>query len=122
LLNRAKADRIDFNLILTRYSLERLLYRLSISPWSDQFLLKGALLFDLWFDQPHQPTRDIDLLGFGPSEIDDLVEVFQQVCIQTSDDGMVFDQISVQAARTGKDANYAGVRVTVTGKLDVARC
>jgi hypothetical protein len=53
LLNRAKADRIDFNLTLTRYSLERLLYRLSISPWSDQFLLKGALLFDLWFDQPH---------------------------------------------------------------------
>lgn len=76
LLNRAKADRIDFNLILTRYSLERLLYRLSISPWSDQFLLKGALLFDLWFDQPHRPTRDIDLLGFGPSEIDDLIEVF----------------------------------------------
>ena len=41
LLNRAKADRIDFNLILTRYSLERLLYRLSVSPWADQFLLKG---------------------------------------------------------------------------------
>jgi len=81
LLNRAKADRIDINLILTRYSLERLFYRLSISPWSDQFLLKGALLFDLWFDQPHRPTRDIDLLGFGPSEIDDLVEVFQQVCV-----------------------------------------
>jgi hypothetical protein len=41
------ADRIDFNLILTRYSLERLVYRLSVSPWSDQFLLKGALLFEL---------------------------------------------------------------------------
>ena len=122
LLNRAKADRLDFNLILTRYSLERLLYRLSISPWSDQFLLKGALLFDLWFDQPHRPTRDIDLLGFGPSEIDDLVELFQQVCVQTSDDGMVFDQGSVQATRIRKDANYEGVRVTLTGKLDVARC
>lgn len=122
LLNRAKADRIDFNLILTRYSLERLLYRLSISSWADQLLLKGALLFDLWFDQPHRPTRDIDLLGFGPSEIDELVEVFQQVCVQTSDDGMVFDQTSVQAARIRKDANYEGVRVTLTGKLDVARC
>jgi hypothetical protein len=105
LLNRAMADRIDFNLILTRYSLERLLYRLSISPWSDQFLLKGALLFDLWFDQPHRLTRDIDLLGFGPSEIDDLVEVFQQVCVQTSDDGMTFDRTSAQAARIRKDAN-----------------
>jgi hypothetical protein len=81
-------------------------YRLSISSWADQFLLTGALLFDLWFDQPHRPTRDIDLLGFGPSEIDDLVEVFQQVCVQTSDDGMVFDQDSVQAGRIRKDANY----------------
>jgi len=122
LLNRAKADRMDFNLILTRYSLERLLYRLSISPWSDQFLLKGALLFDLWFDQPHRPTRDIDLLGFGPSEVDDLVEVFQQVGVQTSDDGMVFEQGSVQVARIRKDANYEGVRVTLTGTLDGARC
>lgn len=78
LLNRARAERADFNLTLTRYSLERLLYRLSVSSWADQFLLKGALLFDLWFDQPHRPTRDIDLLGFGPSEIDHLIEVFQQ--------------------------------------------
>ena len=49
LLNRARETRQDFNLILIRYALERLLYRLSISPHADQFLLKGALLFDLWF-------------------------------------------------------------------------
>lgn len=122
LLNRARANRIDFNLILTRYSLERLLYRLSVSPWADQFLLKGALLFDLWFDQPHRPTRDIDLLGFGSSAIDDLIEIFQQVCGQPSDDGMVFDQGSVQAARIRKEANYEGVRVTLVGTLDGARC
>jgi hypothetical protein len=113
LLNRARADRIDFNMILTRYSLERLLYRLSVSPWADQFLLKGALLFDLWFDQPHRPTRDIDLLGFGSSEIDDMIEVFQQVCVQPSDDGIIFDQGSVQAGRIRKEANYEGVRVTL---------
>jgi hypothetical protein len=85
-------------------------------------LLKGALLLDPWFDQPHRPTRDIDLLGLRPSKIDDLVEVFQQVCIHTPDDGMVFDQTSVQAARICKDANYESVRVTLTGKLDVAGC
>lgn len=122
LLNRARADKMDFNLILTRYSLERLLYRLSVSSWADQFLLKGALLFDLWFDQPHRPTRDIDLLGFGPSELDDLIDVFRQVCVQPSDDGMVFDQDSVKAARIRKEANYEGVRVTLIGKLDGARC
>ena len=85
-------------------------------------MLKGALLFDLWFDQPHRPTRDIDLLGFGPPEIDDLVEVFQQVCVHTYDDGMGYNQTSVQTARIRKGANYEGVRVTLTGKLDVARC
>jgi hypothetical protein len=122
LLNRARAEKADFNLMLTRYSLERLLYRLSVSPWADQFLLKGALLFDLWFDQPHRPTRDIDLLGFGPSEIDHLIEVFQQVCTTPSDDGVFFDLTSVRAASIRKEANYEGVRVTLIGALDNARC
>ena len=53
LLTRARETRQDFNLVLTRYALERLLYRLSVSPHADQFLLKGALLFDLWFDMHH---------------------------------------------------------------------
>ena len=55
LLNRARETGQDFNLILIRYAIERLLYRLSISAYADQFLLKGALLFDLWFDIPHRP-------------------------------------------------------------------
>jgi hypothetical protein len=122
LLNRARSDKADFNLVLTRYSLERLLYRLSVSPWADQFLLKGALLFDLWFDQPHRPTRDIDLLGFGPSELAHLTDVFQRVCTQPCDDGMNFAPASVQSARIRKDANYEGVRVTLVGALDGARC
>ena len=63
LKQRADALREDFNLTLTRYGLERLLYRLSISPHAERYLLKGALLFSLWFDQPHRPTRDVDLLA-----------------------------------------------------------
>ncbi|MBV8636253.1 MAG: nucleotidyl transferase AbiEii/AbiGii toxin family protein [Burkholderiaceae bacterium] len=122
LLNRARVEKADFNLMLTRYSLERLLYRLSVSPWADQFLLKGALLFDLWFDQPHRPTRDIDLLGFGSSEINHVSEVFQQICTQPSDDGIIFDQASVQAAPIRKEANYEGLRITLIGTLDNARC
>ncbi len=56
LLNHSRATKQDFNLVLTRYALERLLYRISVSPHSNTFLLKGALLFDLWFDIPHRPT------------------------------------------------------------------
>lgn len=60
LLNRARETKQDFSLILTRYAIERLLYRISVSNHADQLLLKGALLFDLWFDIPHRPTRDAD--------------------------------------------------------------
>lgn len=63
LLNKARAEKLDYNLLLTRYALERMIYRLSISAERDRFLLKGALLFDLWFDVPHRPTHDVDFLG-----------------------------------------------------------
>jgi hypothetical protein len=122
LLKRARADKRDFNLVLTRYAIEQLLYRLSVSAWSNEFLLKGALLFDLWFDQPQRPTRDIDLLGFGSAELEFLTAVFQNICVQPCDDGIAFDPGSVRASEIRKEANYAGVRVTLQGILDSARC
>ncbi len=122
LLNRAKESGSDYGLILTKYALERILYRLSVSQWHDAFLLKGALLFDLWFDQPHRPTRDIDLLGFGPSEVDGVAAIFRDVSVLACEDGMTFDATTVRAAEIRKEANYAGVRVTLLGILDGARC
>lgn len=80
LLDRAPQDRVNFNSMLTQYALERMLYRLSTTEWSNALLLKGALLFDLWFDEPHRPTRDIDLLGFGSAGLDDLTTIFQGLC------------------------------------------
>lgn len=62
-LSRERSE--DFQLVLTRYGLERLLYRLTQSPQAGQFVLKGAVLFQLWTGQPHRPTRDLDLLGQG---------------------------------------------------------
>lgn len=122
LLTRAKEQDMDYNLILTKYALERLLYRLSVSQWAETFLLKGALLFDLWFDQPHRPTRDMDLLGFGSSDMANLVTVFCTVCALPHDDGIVFDPATVRAAEIRKEASYAGVRITLMGILDGARC
>ena len=69
LLDLAKQRSEDYSLLLNRFGLERLLDRLSRSRHADRFLLKGALLFSLWYDQPHRPTRDADLLGFGPDGI-----------------------------------------------------
>jgi hypothetical protein len=122
LLNKARAEMLDYNLLLTRYALERMLYRMSISEQRDQFLLKGALLFDLWFDVPHRPTHDADFLGFGSAEIPHLEQLFQGICRIEVEDGIVFQPDSVKAAEIRKEANYAGVRVTLMGMLDSARC
>ncbi len=69
LLNVAKAQGVDFNQVPVRFALERILYRLTQSQHADRFLLKGALLFTLWYDMPHRATRDADLLGFGASDL-----------------------------------------------------
>ena len=65
LLNLSKQRRQPLDLLLTRYALERLLYRLSISKYRDRFILKGAMLITSWMEDPHRPTRDLDLLGHG---------------------------------------------------------
>ena len=122
LLNKARAEKRDYNLMLTRYALERLIYRISISPYRDQFLLKGALLFDLWFDVPHRPTRDVDFLGYGPADIPHLEGVFRELCAIDANDGIEFQAKTVKAAEIRKEANYAGVRVTLIGVLAGAKC
>ena len=122
LFNKAKKDRVNFQRLLVRYALERLLYRLSISPEKDHFLLKGALLFDLWYDVPLRPTRDIDLLGFGLAEIPHLVAVFEGICLLDVDDGISFDVKSLKAEDIRKESSYSGTRLTLTGVIDNAKC
>jgi predicted nucleotidyltransferase component of viral defense system len=122
LLNHAKQTGQEFNLVLSRYAIERLLYRLSISSHADGFLLKGALLFDLWFDDPHRSTRDADLLGFGSAELPRIELIFKELCDMPQQDGIVFQSDSVRATEIRKEAHYDGVRVTLIGILDGARC
>ncbi|MBN8476990.1 nucleotidyl transferase AbiEii/AbiGii toxin family protein [Sulfuritalea sp.] len=122
LLNIAKSEGSNFNQVLVRYALERFLYRLSQSPHADRFLLKGALLFTLWYDMPHRPTRDADLLGFGPSDLQSISQTFRDIASITVNDGITFDPESVIAEDIRKEAGYAGARVVITGELAKARC
>lgn len=121
LKNVADARKQDYNLVLTHYGLERLLYRLSISEHAPNFLLKGALLFSLWYDIPQRPTRDADLLGFGPDDIDSVIAVFRDICRIASDDGIEFDPVQIKGSEIRKDAGYGGVRIEILAKLDGAR-
>lgn len=120
--NKAKEDKVNTLFLLTRYALERMLYRLSVSEHRDSFLLKGALLFDLWYDVPLRPTRDIDLLGFGMAEIPHLLKVFEDLCAIEVEDGINFEATSIKAEEIRKEANYSGTRVTLIGTIDGAKC
>lgn len=91
LLTQAKQRGDDYSLLLNRFALERLLLRLSSSAHANRFLLKGALLFALWYDTPHRPTRDADLLGFGPDDEANLIATFREIAAMEVDDGIVFD-------------------------------
>ena len=122
LLNVAKAQGADFNQVLVRFALERILYRLSKSAHADQFLLKGALLFAVWYDMPHRPTRDADLLGFGPSDLESIARTFRDIASVEVEDGIVFDPATINVEEIRKDAGYAGARVLISGEIAKARC
>ena len=122
LLKVAKAQGVDFNQVLVRFALERILYRLTQSPHSNRFLLKGALLFTLWYDMPHRATRDADLLGFGACDQESVAQVFRDIAAVPVDDGIVFDPTSVTVEEIRKEAGYGGVRVIIAGDLARARC
>lgn len=121
LLNRAKETGQPNDLMLVRYALERLLYRLSVSAHAERFVLKGALLFTVWGQDDHRPTRDADLLGFGPSDLAHLVAVFREVCAVLFEDGIVYDAASVRAEQIAEDKVYVGARVTFEAELANAR-
>ena len=118
----AKEQREDFGLVLTRYGLERFLYRLSQSAHGGTFILKGAMLFQLWQGNPHRPTRDLDLLGHGDPDPERVASVFREVCDQAvADDGLTFHADTVQAEAMKEDEEYSGVRVKLQAKLAAAR-
>ncbi len=123
LSNFALKNHEDLEQVLVRYALERLLFRVSISTHADRFVLKGALLFRIWFSLEQRPTRDADFLGFGDPAPAAMAIVFRELAAMKSepDDGLVFDERSVMAEEIRKEAGYPGVRVTMRATLGKAR-
>ena len=83
---------------------------------------QGALLFTLWYDMPHRTTRDADLLGFGPSDVESIAQTFRDIARVEVEDGIVFDPATVGVEEVRKDTGYAGARVLITGKIANTRC
>lgn len=121
LLNLAKERRQPHELLLTRYALERLLYRLSTSKHRDRFVLKGAMLMTVWFDAPFRPTRDLDLLGFGDSDPQAMLAIFREICAVDIDDGVVFDGAGLTIDLIREELEYGGLRLKTHAVIGGAR-
>ena len=122
LLQRSRDQRTDFQILLTRYTLERLLYRLSRSEHRDRFILKGAMLFVTWVEAPFRPTRDLDLLGYGDNSPEAIGGNFRAILTQpVDDDGVAFDVDGLEVAPIREDLEYGGVRVRTQATIAGAR-
>lgn len=122
LLQAAHDSGEEFQYVLTRFALERLLYRLSHSDQGKQFVLKGAMLFQLWTGASHRPTRDLDLLSAGSPSVPRLEEAFRQVCGERVDeDGLRFLVSSIKGDQIKEDDEYHGIRICGEAKLGNAK-
>jgi len=122
ILNKARNDKRPFSELLQYYAMERFLYRLAHSSHSDQFILKGALLFRAWHSPETRPTMDIDMLGKTSNEIGNILDKMRRIIdAGVVPDGLVFDPNSLSAERITEDAVYEGIRIRFTGTLDTAQ-
>jgi len=122
LQNHARTTRRPFQEVLQYYAMERFLYRLSVSPHSSNFVLKGALMLHVWDAPLARATKDVDFLGRMNNSLENVERVIRDVCtIDVEPDAMDFDPAGVKCERIKEDADYEGVRVRFIGKLGSAR-
>ena len=121
LQNLSRATGQSFDLILTRYALERLLYRISTSAYAERFVLKGAMLLTSWFEDPHRATRDLDLLGFGDPSQDAMLAAFREILAVVVDDGVEFDLHALRVNQIREELEYGGLRLRTTASISGAR-
>lgn len=119
LRNLARATGQDFQRVLVRYGIERMLYRLSASPLRERFVLKGAMLFATWADAPFRATGDVDFLAFGDPSVETAKSAFALLCNQDVEvnDGLVFDANTITVERTREDEDYQGLKVRFDAML-----
>ena len=121
LFNVARQRGQAFEVILTMYVLERFLFRLSDSRFSDRFVLKGAMLLATWLPDFHRVTRDLDLLGYGSSVPEEVAEIFREVAGIKCADGVEFDVEGIRVERIREEQEYGGLRLRTTALLSDAR-
>ena len=121
LFNLARRTDQPFDVLLTRFVHERLLYRLSRSPHADRFALKGAMLLTTWLPEAARGTRDLDLLGFGDSSEERILGIFRDVLAIAAEDGVEFDLAALRVGLIREELEHGGLRLRGTASLSSAR-
>ena len=121
LLNLARAQHRGFDVLLVRFALERLLFRLSRSSYRDSYILKGGMLVTQWLDHDNRETRDIDFLGFGEDAPDAIKTIFAEIMEIEADDGLAFDTGALTASAIREETEYGGIRLRTSAYLERTR-
>lgn len=118
LLNLARSTGRDFQELTVRYTVERFLARLAESEHRERFILKGAMLYIPWKLDDKRTTMDLDLLGFGNPDMENLKTVFQEICdTAIEDDGLIFNKETVTVTQIREESVYDGVQIIVRVNL-----
>lgn len=120
LVNLMNETGYKYMYLLARYFNERLLYRVSVSQYKDNFLLKGGSLLYALDGLEARPTVDIDFMADRISrDRDNMTEIFRRiVAIGCDEDGVYFDTESIRPEPITVDKKYPGLRFYVTAHMD----
>ena len=121
LRNMARAEDRAFDILLVRFALERLLFRLSQSSYRDNYILKGGMLVTQWLDHNNRETRDADFLGFGEADVDAIKTIFAEIMMIKGDDGLGFDTKALSATFIREETEYSGIRLRTHAYLERTR-
>ena len=122
LLNQAKSSGEEFELTLTRFAAERLLFRLGASAARNRCLLKGARLLSVWLRDPYRATRDVDVLVSGPSDDEAMRSLVSEICaVPCLEDGLRFDLSDLTIETIRPEEEYSGKRAHFRAFLGTAR-
>jgi len=123
LKNQAKAEGTTMQEKLTAYGLERTLYRISVSKYSDHFTLKGGILmYGLFHGEYSRVTADIDFLAEKLNgDAEKMKRIFSEVFSQEHDDALQYDLNTLDVHRITEFKDYPGINVSVITRLDRTR-
>lgn len=121
LLNIARAEGRVFDVVLVRFALERLLYRLSQSSHRERFVLKGGMLVTVWLESESRETRDADFLGYSDEGPEQLVADFREIMSIAVEDGIEFDLDVLTANPIREEMEYGGTRLKTFAYLERTR-